>query len=244
MTWTKIGHEWEKKSERLSVPAALAHFELLMLSNDRDLDLLVPYDLLHRLAHPVTSAVIAELVAAELWEDVPPLIDADDEVVEPAAIRCLFHPEWQLKAHVVEHQRKQAALRQERKRNHAIGDHSICTERCAVIKRSHDRGQHDLCEASPYATCSEPDPDDTRDVTRDDTSDDTSDPARTRFGSARPRLTSTNRQEEKELPRAPAREETATSSESLCVKCGQTSTFPLIAGYCRRELCDKSRRAA
>lgn len=120
MTWTKLGQEFTDEASTLSDAAFRTHVEALCWSNRRGLDLTIPAGEVKRFAETADpDAAIRELLVAGWWE--------------PAAggwfIGTRF-ADWQLEHAVVEHRRELNAVRQRRHRLHAVGDHSLCSDRC------------------------------------------------------------------------------------------------------------------
>lgn len=124
MTWSKFGEEFGDAARKLSDSAFRTHVEAVMWSNRRLQDLMIEHDDVRRFAEtPTPDAAIHELVESGWWQKIP----------TGWYIGCRF-AEWQLESTVVEVRREQTALRQRRHRMHAAGDHSLCTDKCAVTR--------------------------------------------------------------------------------------------------------------
>lgn len=158
MTWSKFGEEFGDAARDLSDAAFRTHVEAVMWSNRRLLDLVIPRKDVKRFAETDSpDDAIAELVFTGWWQDVP----------DGWYIGCRFS-EWQLESAVVEVRRDQAAQRQRRHRMHAAGDHSLCTEKCAVtrdemrdpVRSGTDRTgtARDVVEGEPQPAIPEDDP--------------------------------------------------------------------------------------
>jgi hypothetical protein len=124
VTWSKFGDEFPAAARDLSDAAFRTHVEAVCWSNGRLLDLMIAKHEVRRFAEtsdPVTA--VEELVAAGWWQDCG---DAG------WYIGCRF-AEWQLERSVIDHRRALAAERQRRKRLHASGVHSLCSD-CSVTR--------------------------------------------------------------------------------------------------------------
>jgi hypothetical protein len=127
MTWTKLGDEFPAAARNLSDGAFRTHVEALTWSSSRLLDLMIPKHEVRRFAETLDpDTAVEELLDAGWWQDCG---DAG------WYIGCRF-AEWQLERSVIDHRRALAAERQRRKRLHASGDHSLCTETCSVTRDS------------------------------------------------------------------------------------------------------------
>lgn len=174
MPWIKLGDELPNEARKLSDAAFRTHVEALAWSNRNGSDLRIEAADLPRFAWTTADAaeVVEELVAGGWWS-------RDGDVL----FIGLRHPEWQLSAAVVEQRRRDAALRQDRRRRHKAGDHAFCLP--------------DNCPEAPGNPIADPMgyPEHvTRDVTRDVTGDNTRDPGRD--GTGRVLLLEEHQQEE------------------------------------------------
>lgn len=124
MTWTKLGQEFPDDARKLSDAAFRTHVEGLCWANRVGSDLIVEADDLGRFAATAEPKVaIAELVAKGWWE-----------TRREGWYLGLRRKEWQLESSVVEKRREMNAVRQQRHRMHAVGDHALCTERCSEVR--------------------------------------------------------------------------------------------------------------
>jgi len=124
--WVKIPEDWtgDDRVERLGADAAMLHLSALGHSARYLHDGMVSKSALRKLwPAEELDAALAKLVELEFWED------RGDSY---------YLPEWRthiLAADEVEHRREQDRARQQRKRRHDSGDHSLC-DRCSFV-RSH-----------------------------------------------------------------------------------------------------------
>lgn len=120
MTWAKIDDSMFDRPSMLTLDRGirLVHMEALAWCCKHLTDGLVPRHALRRLTdEPDIDAAAAALVAVGVWREV----DAGWELVD-------FHDD-QLSADEVRDRQERARLRQERRRKHVDGDHSLCLSR-------------------------------------------------------------------------------------------------------------------
>jgi hypothetical protein len=129
MTFTSLGDEFPAAARELSDAAFRTHIEALCWSAARLLDLLLPKREVRRFAETADpETAVEELISKGWWQDCG---DAG------YFIGCRFR-EWQQERVVVEKRRAANALRKRRQRLHAVGDHSLCTDRCPHVMSRRD----------------------------------------------------------------------------------------------------------
>lgn len=148
--WVKTHEDWygEDRIEQLGSHAAMLHLSALAHSSRYLKDGQIPRSALRKL-WPVADVdeAIHRLIDAGLWE---------------ATEDGYFIRDWKthiLAADEVEHRRDQDRARQQRKRRHDAGDHSMC-DRCSYVKahgKGHD-GSHAVTPPVTHGAVTPPEP--------------------------------------------------------------------------------------
>lgn len=147
MTWTKLGDEFADDPRLLSVPRGvrLLHLEALLWCNRHNTDGHLPAAALARLTdqrRPRDAA--AQLVIAGLWEQSTAPADGwllvgflDDQPSKEDVLRS----------------RDAARVRQQRSRQHKVGDHSLCEKwYCKAANPTVPAGQENLSRRDSRVT--------------------------------------------------------------------------------------------
>ncbi|MDR7385680.1 hypothetical protein [Promicromonospora iranensis] len=151
MTWTRLDDDFNDRPALLAVgrSARLLHVEALVWCNRLLTDGAVPRGALPRLTDsPDLDADVAELVAAELWEETTDgwQLDWSDQE-EAAAVRARQD---------VRNERQKRYRR--RKSKHDSGDHSECDERYCKQAVTHNGHRHEGGNDDRRVTPSRPGP--------------------------------------------------------------------------------------
>lgn len=144
MTWTKLSDDFPVECRDLSDAAFRTHVEALIWTMLREGNDVVSARDIRRFAEsPDSAEAVNELVRGGFWEQL------DD------GFRVMHHREHQPTPEEIAARRAKDAKRQERRRRHLSGDHSMCKpEWCPALKSQGESQSESQSESRP----SRPDP--------------------------------------------------------------------------------------